>query len=239
MDTVWYSAAANIEKVTNVLTSEIDLVVLPEMFNTGFGMTPADTAEPMDGYTIRSLKELSVKFDTAIIGSLAIMEDGKYYNRAVMIDRGQLIDTYDKRYLFSLSGEDEAFQAGEKAHAIHWNGINLHIQICYDLRFPEFTRQIDGIDLIINVANWPEPRIPHWNKLLVARAIENQCYVIGCNRTGVDGNEWTFNGSSAVIDPGGEVLLNAGSQERFITLPIDIELARTIKKKYPFQDDKL
>ena len=239
MDTVWYSAAANIEKVTNVLTSGIDLVVLPEMFNTGFGMTPADTAEPMDGYTIQALKELSLKFDTAIIGSLPIIVDGKYYNRAVMIDRGELIDTYDKRYLFSVSGEEKAFQAGEKVHAILWNGINLHIQICYDLRFPEFTRQIDDIDLIINVANWPEPRIPHWNKLLVARAIENQCFVIGCNRTGIDGNGWTFNGSSAVIDPVGEVLLNAGSRERIIMLPIDIEQARTIKKKYPFQDDKL
>lgn len=201
-------------------------------------MNTSLTAESMDGYTITALKQLSTTYDTVFVGSLAIEDLGKYYNRAVLIEDGEVKTFYDKNYLFSPSKENEVFTAGKMGKRYNWNGINIFLQICYDLRFPELVRPHNSIDLIINVANWPQQRIHHWNKLLQARAIENQCFVIGCNRSGTDENGWVFSGSSQVVDPHGDILLNLGQDEKFLVTTIDITDAHTLKEKLPFQNDK-
>lgn len=190
-----------------------DLVVLPEMFNSGFTMNATKVAEKMNGETVSWMKEMSVLKKSSIVGSIVIEENGGHYNRMIYVRLDGSITTYDKRFLFSLANEDEHYTAGEQNVIVDEKGWKIMLQICYDLRF-NYTFQNHLIknkqplfDVLINVANWPEKRADHWSTLLKARAIENQCYVIGVNRVGEDEKGLAYSGDTSVFNALGESVL--------------------------------
>ncbi len=185
--------------------SDTDVIVLPEMFTTGFSMTPEAIAEAAKGPTLDWLRRLAKQFDCAITGSVAVKENDGYYNRMYWVSpEGET--HYDKRHLFRMAGEHEHYQAGRERCVIEFRGLRFCLQVCYDLRFPVFSRNRGDYDVLVYVANWPEPRRHAWSSLLTARAIENQCYVIGVNRVGDDGNGIPYSGDSAIIDFKGQTL---------------------------------
>jgi len=218
-DISWENKEKNLaylaEKVKEI--KEAHIVILPEMFATGFSMN-RDLAEEMDGLIINWLKETAKQNKRIIAGSVMIIEGNKIYNRLIwMLPNGQFYH-YDKRHLFSLANEDQYFTAGEKRLVVVVNGWKINLQICYDLRFPVWARQTkEPYDLLINIANWPEKRIAAWDILLQARAIENQCFVLGINRVGHDGNEIYHNGNSAIIDPLGKIIARNENEEIILT----------------------
>ena len=188
-----------------------DLIVLPEMFSTGFTMNTERSEELMNGEfpSVALMKEEAARLNAAIVGSLSVREEGKAYNRLFFVRPSGEISTYNKRHLFSFAGEHKHYEAGEEQCLVEWRGWNILLNICYDLRFPVWTRNevIDGIpkfDLIIYVANWPSVRAEVWKTLLKARAIENVAYVIGVNRIGEDGNGHAYSGDSAIVNFRGE-----------------------------------
>lgn len=208
---VWENAKANIKYVANILaqnTNKTDIVFLPEMFSTGFTMKPELVAEPMDGYTVNSLKELSITHKTVICGTIPIIENNKFFNRLIWIQPDGLVFHYDKRHLFHYSNEDKHYSSGNKKLTIQYKGWKIRLLICYDLRFPvwaknNYINQEYEYDMLVYLANWPSSRSHIWKSLLIARAIENQCYVVGVNCTGIDGNGFTYQGESVVIDAKG------------------------------------
>ncbi|MCK0124841.1 amidohydrolase [Gelidibacter sp. F2691] len=182
------------------LADNVDLVVLPEMFTSGFTMNPAQIAETMTGDTITWLKAIANKIQLAITGSLVIKEDGNYYNRMVFVHPNGTIEHYDKRHTFTLAGEDRVYTAGTKKLIVKYKGWNICPLICYDLRFPVWSRNAEHYDLLIYVANWPSSRITAWDTLLRARAIENMTYCVGVNRVGTDANNNDYSGHSVAYD---------------------------------------
>jgi len=182
------------------LPDNVDLVVLPEMFTSGFTMNPARVAETMMGDTILWLKTLASKKQVAITGSLVITEDGNFYNRMVFVHPNGTIEHYDKRHTFTLAGEDKVYTAGSKKLIVKFKGWNICPLICYDLRFPVWSRNAEHYDLLIYVANWPSSRITAWDTLLKARAIENMTYCVGVNRVGTDANNNDYSGHSVAYD---------------------------------------
>ena len=182
------------------LADNVDLVVLPEMFTSGFTMNPAQVAETMTGDTITWLKTIANKIQLAITGSLVIKEDGNYYNRMVFVHPNGTIEHYDKRHTFTLAGEDRVYTAGSKKLIVKYKGWNICPLICYDLRFPVWSRNAEHYDLLIYVANWPSSRITAWDTLLRARAIENMTYCVGVNRVGTDANNNDYSGHSVAYD---------------------------------------
>ncbi len=191
-----------------------DLAVLPETFTTGFSMNVEKLADTMDGKTIPVIKEWAKKFKIAVTGSFIVKEDGKYFNRAFFIipEGGEYY--YDKRHLFSMGDEDKHFTPGDKLTIIPYKGWNVCLQICYDLRFPVWSRnQNNAYDLLIYMANWPETRKKVWRALLQARAIENMAYVCGVNRVGIDGKGFIYRGDSMIFTPRGKKLTDAGRRE--------------------------
>lgn len=218
---VWEDAQANRRSFAHTLASlkgATDLVVLPEMFTTGFSMNTRELAETMDGPTLGWMQQQAFDLDCAINGSLIIEEDGKYYNRSLFVLPDGSVDHYDKRHLFRMANEDTHFTEGKQRRTVEWKGWRILLQVCYDLRFPVFSRNRQDYDLALYVANWPAARSGAWSTLLKARAIENQCYVVGVNRVGVDGMEIEYCGASAIIDTRGEELL---------PIPLDQEVATT------------
>lgn len=209
----WEDKAANFSNYEALLSSisAVDLILLPEMFQTSFSMKPAQFAEPMnESIGINWLRKMAAEKNAAFYTSLMIEDQGKYYNRGVFMFPSGEYQLYDKRKLFGMAREEAFFTAGEKACIVTYKEWKIQLQICYDLRFPELSRNslIDGLpayDLLLYVANWPEKRSAHWKALLQARAIENQAYVAGVNRVGTDGLSLTYSGDSAVISPLGEV----------------------------------
>jgi predicted amidohydrolase len=208
----WQDVQANLDGFTTrleQLSGQTDLIVLPEMFQTGFSMQSQHLAETMDGKTVRWMAVTAEKYQAAVMGSLMIREGAAVFNRLIwMLPNGQ-VSWYDKRHLFRMASEHEHYHAGSKRLIIAYKGWNICPLICYDLRFPVWSRNrfIDGqfdYDCLIYVANWPEKRSHAWKSLLVARAIENQCYVVGVNRIGADGNQVQYSGDSAVLDFQGE-----------------------------------
>ena len=183
-----------------------DLFVLPEMFNTGFSMQSSLLAESMDGPTVQWMLRVSREKGCVLLGSLIIEEAGNYYNRMVWVEPTGVLQTYDKRHLFRMADEHAHFSAGQDRKVVELKGWKLCLQICYDLRFPVFARNVstEQYDALIYVANWPEARRDAWTKLLYARAIENQCYVVGVNRIGVDGKGIAYAGDSMIVDPKGQ-----------------------------------
>lgn len=218
-DLVWEDAETNrknLESKMLFLKGKAHLAILPEMFSTGFTMFPDKIAETMEGETISWLMELCHTLDMAICGSLVIKEGDSFFNRFVFVsDKGE-VTTYDKRHTFTLSGEDKVYARGMKKVILDFKGWKICPQVCYDLRFPAWSRNLEDYDLLIYVANWPVVRIDAWDALLKARAIENMSYCIGVNRIGTDGNGYSFNGHSAAYDGLGKKIAGFEENEEFI-----------------------
>jgi len=239
-DIQWMDHNANINIIADYLqnqTHETDLLVLPEMFLTGFNMKASEASIAENHPSILKLIELCTVHKIAIIGSLAIKEDTRYFNRMMLINNSGIIDRYDKQFLFSPSGENEVFSIKHITKLIEYMGWKILPQVCYDLRFPENVRPLPNPDLLIYSANWPAPRIAHWDALLQARAIENQCFTIGCNRMGMDNNGWEFPGHSQLIKPNGKVT-KIEEDTRALEIEINLETVIDYRKKYPFYKDK-
>jgi len=205
----WEDKQANLTHLSALLDKAgpgSGLVVLPEMFTTGFTMNPAPLAEDMDGPTVRWMKERSSAGGYALCGSVIIGEEGMYYNRMIFVTPSGEVTCYDKRHLHSMSGEQTVYSRGNKRVVVPYREFSFNLQVCYDLRFPVWSRNRGDTDVIVYSANWPAVRSNVWKALLVARAIENQCYVIGVNRVGENPDGTAYNGDSAIIGPKGEML---------------------------------
>lgn len=244
-DIFWENVAANLaileEKIWNI-SNDFDLIILPEMFNTGFSMNPKTFSEPSNGHTTKWMKMIAAQTKSAICGSIAIKENGFYYNRFLFVTPNGNIQTYDKIHTFCFAGEDKVYNSGSKKVIIDYKNWKINPQICYDLRFPENARNqiIDdkyAFDLIIYCANWPESRVLAWNHLLEARAIENSCFVIGINRIGEDGRKQKYNGNSAFSFALPEHNKNFGEIEKVIQFELSTSLLSDYRKKFPFLKD--
>jgi omega-amidase len=262
---IWEEKQANLrllEKKIAGIEEKAEIVVLPEMFNTGFSMKPSLLAETMEGETIGWMKRVSSDYGVVLTGSIMIREADKFYNRLIwMLPNGQY-GHYDKRHLFAFGEEDKHYSRGNKRLIASVKGWKINLQVCYDLRFPVWARNrvfdsaqtpgsgtstpaISGTgslsapeyDLLIYVANWPERRSHAWKTLLCARAIENQCYVVGVNRVGTDGNNVYHSGNSLVIDPLGQVLYHMADEEDVNTITLQKEMLEDVREKFPFWKD--
>ena len=237
---IWENPAENrqiFEQKINAISETVDLIVLPEMFTSGFTMNPQLVAETMTGETIALLKSLAKAQNCAITGSLVIAENNNFYNRMVFVFPDQTIEYYDKKHLFTLAGEDKVYTAGTEKKIVNFRGFKICLQVCYDLRFPAFARNQENYDVLIYVANWPQTRINAWNILLKARAVENMCYVIGVNRIGVDGNNQTYSGDSQVIDYLGDNLVEPQSSEGIFYADLDKDIMLATRNQLPFLDN--
>ena len=216
-----------------------DLVVLPEMFTTGFSMNAQLLAEEVSGETISTVKRWAATFDIAITGSFIAFEEGHYYNRAFFITPDGQAYYYDKRHLFSMAGETKVYTVGKECPIISYRGWHICLQICYDLRFPVWSRnRNNAYDLLIYMANWPEVRSSVWQPLLQARSIENQAYVCGVNRTGVDGKGFNYIGGSVLFSPKGERMGCAFNRKQcLLTRTLVAEKLKTFRKKFPVAND--
>ena len=241
-DLIWespYRNRNNFESKINALSTEIDIVFLPEMFATAFTMSPDDVAESMDGDSIQWMQKLAKEKDLAIAGSLIIQENGAYYNRFVFVSPNGNIKTYDKRHTFTLAGEDKIYNRGNEKIIIEYKGWKICPMVCYDLRFPAWSRNLEDYDLLVYVANWPKPRIGAWDALLKARAIENMCYCIGVNRVGEDHYEHVYSGHSAVFDGLGHLMIQAKeSREDIIIAELNKQHLSAIREQLKFLDDR-
>lgn len=238
-DLKWEDREYNLNNIQSKIedVKETDLIVLPEMFTTGFTMKPQYLSETMDGKTIKWMLHMSLKRNVAICGSIIIVDNGKYYNRFIWVEPDGTIKHYDKRHLFSYAGEDENYTSGNERIIINYKGFRICPQICYDLRFPVFSRNTNDYDILLYVANWPSVRSEIWTTLLTARAIENQCYVIGVNRTGEDGNGLKYNGNSMIINPIGYIDIKLSETYWTNTGVVNGDILNKIRETYPFLKD--
>ena len=218
--------------------TDFDLFVLPEMFTSGFTMHPEKISETMQGETISWLKKLAKIKNCAITGSLVIHENDNYYNRMVFVHPSGKIDAYDKRHLFTLAGEEKVYTKGNEKAIVNYNNWNICLQICYDLRFPVFARNVENYDLLLYVANWPKVRIMAWDALLKARAIENMTYTIGVNRIGTDANALEYTGHSKIIDFLGNEILSCENELGVFIIEIDKNQQTQARQKMNFLNDK-
>ena len=228
------------------ITEPTNIVVLPEMFSTGFSMKPEILAEKTDGETVLWMKQIAATKKIILTGSVIIEDEGLYFNRLIwMLPNGQY-GYYDKRHLFAYGEEDKHYTAGKKRMIAQVNGWKINLQICYDLRFPVWARQpspplegkeAEAYDILLYVANWPNHRSHAWKTLLTARAIENQCYVIGVNRVGNDGNNIYHSGDSLVANALGEILYQKETEEDIFTITLSKEELEATRKKFPFAKD--
>ena len=237
----WENIDKNLQNISLRLSGireKTNLIILPEMFNTGFSMNAENLAEPMDGKTMRWMHTTADKFDCVVTGTLIIKEDDKYYNRLIWMRTDGTYESYDKRHLFALGKEHQTYTAGTKKLIVDLNGWKICPMICYDLRFPVWLRNVGGeYDLLLIVANWPERRALHWRSLIPARAIENQAYVIGVNRVGHDGNEVYHSGDSTCIDPNGNVVYYKRDEEDVYTFSIIADEVKKTRRALPFLKD--
>ncbi len=217
---VWQDAAANRTHFSKLFSqlAEVDLVVLPETFNSGFSMQSNLIAETMQGDTVLWLQQQAALYQFAICGSMAIQTEQGICNRLLWVPPKGQIDYYDKRHLFRMGGEHQHYVAGRQRQIVHYRGFRFNLQICYDLRFPVFARNQGDYDVLIYVANWPAARRQVWQTLLTARAMENQAYVLGCNRVGTDGNGLEYSGDSVVLNYLGEPLATASEGQSAVLL---------------------
>lgn len=238
----WENKAANLKMLGDkiaAIKSPMQIVVLPEMFSTGFSMKPEQLAETMTGQTLQWMKQVSADNHIIVTGSVIIEVEKKYYNRLIWMQPNGEHRYYDKRHLFAFGNEDEHYTAGQKHLIVSLNGWKINLQVCYDLRFPVWARQPNNekYDVLLYVANWPERRISAWKSLLVARAIENQCYVIAVNRVGNDGNNIYYNGCSMAINPLGEILYQQEDIEDVFSINLKKEMLEEVRIKFPFLED--
>lgn len=236
---IWENVAANTalfdQKLEQVPDS--DIILLPEMFSTGFTMN-TQLAETMQGPTVRWMQHKAQALNAVICGTLIIEENGCFYNRLLWVQPDQRIISYDKKHLFSMAGEDQYFTAGAHRKMVEYKDWKLALFICYDLRFPVWNRNQEDYDAAIYLANWPAKRALHWNSLLLARAIENQAYVIAVNRVGVDGKGFEYAGDSSVIEPGGKYLFHHSTNEIIHTFKLNKEDLAERRQQYPFLADR-
>ena len=248
-DLKWEDKKSNLERFENKIkehNDKMEIVFLPEMFSTGFSMQPSIHAETMEGETVQWMKRVAAEKRIIIAGSLMIKENENFYNRLVwMLPNGES-GVYDKRHLFAYAGEDEHYASGNKRLIASVKGWKINLQVCYDLRFPVWARQTVPItendsdpeyDVLVYVANWPEKRVHAWKTLLQARAIENQCYVVGVNRVGNDANGNHYTGDSMIVDPLGQPLYHAGDKEEIFTYTLMLDHLNQVREKLPFLKD--
>ncbi len=237
VDLLWENIVGNQTKFGNLiedLDTNVDLVILPEMFTSGFTMNPEKVAEPMNGSTIAWMQASAAKQNISIMGSFIVKEDNNFFNRMVFVDSAGGIQFYDKRHLFRMGNEHNYYSSGDQRKVFTYKGWRILPQVCYDLRFPVWSRYRNDYDLMVYVASWPESRRNIWNVLLQARAIENQAYLVGVNRVGVDGTGLSYSGDSVILDPKGMVIAGAkrGAESTLVeTLSLD-ELS-AFRAKFP------
>jgi omega-amidase len=242
----WENKQANLEMLQEKINSidKTEVVILPEMFSTGFSMKPAVLAERMDGPTMQWMADVSASKKIILTGSFIAEEEGKYFNRLVWMQPNGQYGYYDKRHLFGYAGEDQNYAAGNKRLIASAKGFKINLLVCYDLRFPVWARQHEQpgnepeFDVVMYVANWPERRSHAWRTLLQARAIENQCFVIGVNRVGNDGNGIYHAGHSMVVDSMGEVLFEHAHEEIIHTIILHKQALDDVRQKLPFLKDR-
>lgn len=242
----WEDKVSNFTHFESILThiGVTDLIILPEMFHTGFTMNAVDFAENYtDSTAIKWLKNMALLKQAAIYTSLIIYDQNYFYNRGVFIEPNGKLTYYDKRKLFTLAGEEKVYRAGQEKKIVEYKGWRLQLQICYDLRFPEITRNSlvknkPLFDILLYVANWPERRATHWKSLLLARAIENQSFVVGLNRVGEDGKGLTYSGDSMVINANGECISSIlPHKESIQTLTLSMNTLLEFRQQLPFLKD--
>lgn len=240
-DIAWEDKKANLEQYNRYIENikeKKEVIVLPEMFSTGFSMSPETLAEPMEGPTVQWMKDTAAKHRCILTGSVIIEDEGKYYNRMLWVQPDGKTGHYDKRHLFGYADEDKHYSAGSKRLIVSVKGFRICLQVCYDLRFPVWARnKKDEYDALIYVANWPERRSMPWKTLLQARAIENMSYVIGVNRVGTDGNGIYYSGDSSVFDPLGAQVWQQSNDAVCHTVTIDKEKITDARQHFSFLDD--
>ncbi|MFV5686641.1 amidohydrolase [Flavobacterium sp. GB2R13] len=240
-DLIWENPKANrvnFEDKINTINDDVDLIVLPEMFTSGFTMSPENVAETMQGETVTWLKALAKAKKTAITGSLVIEENNNFYNRMVFVFPSGEIQFYDKKHLFTLAGEDKVYASGTQKIIVKYLGWKICLQVCYDLRFPVFSRNSEDYDLIIYVASWPKIRTNAWDALLKARAIENMSYAIGVNRIGEDNNGYQYIGHSQAIDFLGNYIVEPVESESILFAELNKEMMLQTRQKLGFLNDR-
>lgn len=236
-DIHWEEKAENLkmfDKLIGGLNEPTDLIILPEMFTTGFTIKPAGVSEGMNGDTVKWMKSKAAQYNSVITGSIVIQDIKKFYNRLIWIEPDGSCSYYDKRHLFRMGEETTEYSAGNKKLITKYKGWRFRPLICYDLRFPVWSRNQNDYDMLIYVANWPQARRQVWKNLLIARALENQVYVAGVNRVGIDGRKIKYSGDSLIIDPKGNIIselkvFNESTQ----TVSLSISDLNTFRKKFP------
>ena len=240
-DIVWENPSENrrvFEGKINALTESVDLIILPEMFTSGFTMSPNLVAETMSGETISWLKEIAKAKNSAITGSLVITENGNFYNRMVFVFPNGEIQYYDKKHLFTLAGEDKVYTSGKDKVIVNYKNWKICLQVCYDLRFPVFSRNTENYDVLIYVASWPKVRTNAWDILLKARAVENLSYTIGVNRIGTDNNDFEYIGHSQIIDELGNFIIEPTENEDVFIANLDKNKMLETRNKLNFLNDR-
>lgn len=241
-DLIWEKPKRNLvvfEEKIKSLPKTTDLVVLAEMFTTGFTMKPKNVAEEMNGHAVSWMQKMAIKNKLAICGSLVISNNKKFYNRFIFVHPTGTIEIYDKRHSFTLAGEDKVYTSGYKKLIINYKGWKICPLICYDLRFPVWARNTENYDVLCYVANWPEKRIAAWDTLLKARSIENMCYVVGVNRVGADANNFAYNGHSAAFDSlGTEIVKTVPNKDETRIVTLDKNHLNEIRTRLNFLNDK-
>ena len=238
-DIIWENPEANLKKYVKIFESleDTDLIIFPEMFTTGFSMKPEILKETMNGLTVSWMKELAGRKNAAILGSLIIEENGKMYNRAIFAFPDGNVEFYDKRHLYTMGRETEHYTSGKSKTIVEYRGWKICPLICYDLRFPVWARNTEDYDLLIYMANWPSPRHHVWKNLLIARAIENQCYCMGINRSGFDGAGLNYLGNSACVSPKGFAEFMP-EDESIQTFEISYDDLHKFRKSFPLLPDR-
>lgn len=236
----WENRQSNLNMFTEKierLANDQDLIVLPEMFSTGFSMKPSELYEEMEGPTISWMKAQAYQTAAVISGSIIIKEADKFYNRLLWVRPDGSYQHYDKRHLFRLANEQNHYTAGVERKIVSLKNWRINLNICYDLRFPVWSRNRNDYDILLNVANWPAKRSLPWKTLLRARAIENMSYVIGLNRVGNDGNAYYHSGDSAIIKPDGEALLACSDEEKTLSATLSKEELLNFRERFQFYKD--
>jgi len=238
---IWENAQENrinFEEKISAIAKDTELIILPEMFTTGFSMFPENIAETMNGETISWMQKIASERNCAITGSIVVKEDEKYFNRLLFVYPDTRVEIYDKKHLFTLAGEHHKYTAGTKNLIVNYKDFRISFLICYDLRFPVFARNTQNYDLLVYVANWPKPRIAAWDALLKARAIENMSYTIGVNRVGTDANNHEYIGHSQAINYLGQYIVEPQQTDGVFSLEINKEEQNQVRDKFGFLNDR-
>ena len=238
-DIAWGAPAENMKRIETLIdrTLQTDLIVLPEMWSTGFDMEPETIAEGADGASLQWMKQTAARLDCAVAGSIATIDSGEYRNRFYFVRPDGQYSFYDKHHLFSYAGENRRYTPGKERVVVEWRGVRIMLLVCYDMRFPVYARCVDDYDMMLVVANWPVSRQHSWNILTQARAMENQCYLAAVNRIGTDGM-CEYTGGTSLINPYGDIINRCpDSTPSIITTDIDMEMLQSFRRKFPVLQD--